>query len=209
MYIDNTADLVLHLYWLKNPALVKWNCSYCAGLSAVGRSRIKFLLGIYISVVPCDKFVISVLVSFVCVCVCVCTCVSLSQSKDMVKCKFRAVLSYSWVAGVLISAVVLELLSLPPLGRSRDPASLLSSGVWYCLEDEVIARVENVWSYASTSFFHIHTVHLDIIKVFWSPTDAQVNCLKNNFKICIKIDIKRAPTCFSAVTIIREHIQDC
>jgi hypothetical protein len=31
---------------------------------------------------------------------------------------------------------------------------------------------------------------------FYSPTDAQLNCLKNNFKIYIKIDIKRAPTCF-------------
>jgi hypothetical protein len=27
-----------------------------------------------------------------------------------------------------------------------------------------------------------------------------VNCLKNNFKIYIKIDIKTAPTCFDAVT---------
>jgi hypothetical protein len=35
---------------------------------------------------------------------------------------------------------------------------------------------------------------------FYSPTDAQVNCLKNSFKIYIKIDIKRAPTFFSAVT---------
>ena len=49
--------------------------------------------------------------------------------------------------------------------------------------------------------FHIHTVHLDIIKVFFcSPTDAQVNYLKNNFKIYIKINIKTAPTCFGAVT---------
>ena len=48
--------------------------------------------------------------------------------------------------------------------------------------------------------FNIHTVHLDIIKVFYSPTDAQVNCLKNNFKIYIKIDIKTALTCFGAVT---------
>jgi hypothetical protein len=39
-----------------------------------------------------------------------------------------------------------------------------------------------------------------IIKVFYTPTDAQVNCLKNNFTIYIKIDIKTAPTCFSAVT---------
>jgi len=43
-------------------------------------------------------------------------------------------------------------------------------------------------------------MHLDIIKVFYSPTDAQVNCLKNNFKIYIKINIKTAPTCFCAVT---------
>ena len=35
---------------------------------------------------------------------------------------------------------------------------------------------------------------------FYSPIDAQVNCLKNNFKIYINIDIKAAPTCFGAVT---------
>jgi hypothetical protein len=57
-------------------------------------------------------------------------------------------------------------------------------------------------------FFHIRTVllHHDTVKVFHSPTDAQVNCLKNNFKIYIKIDIKTAPTCFGAITIIRERI---
>jgi hypothetical protein len=50
-------------------------------------------------------------------------------------------------------------------------------------------------------FFHIHTVlHLDTIKVFYSPTDAQVNCLKNNFKIYIKIDTKTVPTYFGAIT---------
>jgi len=37
-------------------------------------------------------------------------------------------------------------------------------------------------------------------KFFYSPTDAQVNCLKSNFKIYIKVDIKTAPTSFSAVT---------
>jgi hypothetical protein len=37
-------------------------------------------------------------------------------------------------------------------------------------------------------------------KFFYSPTDAQLNCLKNNFKIYVKIDIKIAPTCFGAVT---------
>jgi len=44
-------------------------------------------------------------------------------------------------------------------------------------------------------------VHLDIIKVlFYSPTDPQVNCLENNFKICVKTNIKTAVTCFGAVT---------
>jgi hypothetical protein len=38
------------------------------------------------------------------------------------------------------------------------------------------------------------------IKVFFSLTDAQVNCLKNNFKIYIKIYIKTAPTCVGAIT---------
>jgi hypothetical protein len=35
---------------------------------------------------------------------------------------------------------------------------------------------------------------------FYSPTDAQVNCLKNNFKFHIKINIKTVPKCFGAVT---------
>jgi hypothetical protein len=39
-----------------------------------------------------------------------------------------------------------------------------------------------------------------ISKFFYSPTDAQVNCLKNDLKIYIKIGIKTAPTYFSAVT---------
>jgi hypothetical protein len=43
-------------------------------------------------------------------------------------------------------------------------------------------------------------LHIDIIRIVYSPTDAQVNCPKNNFKIYVKIDIKVAPTCFTAVT---------
>jgi len=45
-------------------------------------------------------------------------------------------------------------------------------------------------------FFYVCTVHLDSIKVFFSPTNAQVIVLKNNIKIYIKI----AATCFGAVT---------
>jgi hypothetical protein len=51
-------------------------------------------------------------------------------------------------------------------------------------------------------FFHSCTVHLDIIKVFYLPTDAQDNWFKKN----IKIFSKTAPTCFGALTIIRERI---
>jgi hypothetical protein len=52
-----------------------------------------------------------------------------------------------------------------------------------------IAFCDTLWN------FHIHTVllHIDILKVFYSPTDAKVNCLQNNFKIYIKTDIKTTP----------------
>jgi hypothetical protein len=39
------------------------------------------------------------------------------------------------------------------------------------------------------------------IKVFYLPTDPEENCFKKNIKICIKT----APTCFGAITIIRER----
>ena len=48
-------------------------------------------------------------------------------------------------------------------------------------------------------------MHLDTIKVlskFFSPTDLQLDSLKDNFKIYIKIDIKIAPTCFGVIIII-------
>jgi hypothetical protein len=50
-------------------------------------------------------------------------------------------------------------------------------------------------------FFHSRTVHLDSIKVFYLPTDAQENCFKKN----IKIYNKTAPICFGAITIIRKR----
>jgi hypothetical protein len=45
-------------------------------------------------------------------------------------------------------------------------------------------------------------VHLDIIKNFYLPTDAQENCFKMN----VEIHIKAAPTCFGLITIIRGRI---
>jgi hypothetical protein len=45
-------------------------------------------------------------------------------------------------------------------------------------------------------------VHLNIIKAFYLPTDAQENCFKKN----IKSYIKKAPTRFGAITFNRERI---
>jgi len=45
-------------------------------------------------------------------------------------------------------------------------------------------------------FFTVVPCILTLSKFFYSPTDAQVNCLKDN----IKIYIKTAPTHFSAIT---------
>ena len=53
------------------------------------------------------------------------------------------------------------------------------------------------------TFFHSRTMHLDIIRFFfYFATDAKESCFKKN----IKIYIKRAPTCFGLITIIRERI---
>jgi hypothetical protein len=52
------------------------------------------------------------------------------------------------------------------------------------------------------SDFHSCTVHIDIIRVFHLPADAQENCFKKN----ITVYIKTAPTCFGSITIIRERI---
>jgi len=52
----------------------------------------------------------------------------------------------------------------------------------------------------TASYLLIFQIKHVVIKFFLSPTDVQVNCLKNSFKICIKIDIKTTPTCFGAVT---------
>jgi hypothetical protein len=43
---------------------------------------------------------------------------------------------------------------------------------------------------------------LEFIKVFYLPTDAQEICFKKN----IRIYIKTAPTCFAAITTIRDRI---
>jgi len=58
---------------------------------------------------------------------------------------------------------------------------------------------ENIQNKVFPFFTHIPCI-LILSKFLYSPTDAQVNCLKNYFKIHIKIDIKTSPTCFGAVT---------
>ena len=62
----------------------------------------------------------------------------------------------------------------------------------------------------SPSFFFTFIPCILILPKFYLPPDVQLNCLKNNFKIYIKIDIKIAPTCFGVIIIIRERtIRSC
>jgi hypothetical protein len=56
-----------------------------------------------------------------------------------------------------------------------------------------------LWALSRNTYVWVKQIHF-YQSFIYSPTDAQVNCLKNNFKIYIKIDIKTAPTCFGAVT---------
>jgi len=55
-------------------------------------------------------------------------------------------------------------------------------------------------------FFHIRIVHLDIIKVFYSPTDAQVNCLKILLKLTLKqlrhVSVQVTPSSGSALFVL-------
>ena len=56
----------------------------------------------------------------------------------------------------------------------------LNPATWYksCRQNYCINMI--------TSSFHIRIVHLDIINVFYSPTDAQVNCLETILKFTLK-----------------------
>jgi hypothetical protein len=55
--------------------------------------------------------------------------------------------------------------------------------------------------------FHLQTVHLDIIYVFYSPTETQVNCLKNNFKIFTNpLNAKFNPICPLLTLFRAQHI---
>jgi hypothetical protein len=52
--------------------------------------------------------------------------------------------------------------------------------------------------------------HYVTSNLFYLPTDAQLNCLKNSFEVYIKIEIKTVPTCIGVITIIRERtIRSC
>ena len=74
--------------------------------------------------------------------------------------------------------------------------------------NSLVPEQDYVNSLTNFHFIFPHTYHASWYYegFFYLPTDAQVNCLKNNFKIYIKIDIKTAPTCFGVITIIRERI---
>ena len=76
--------------------------------------------------------------------------------------------------------------------------SILCGGILKFGNKELVEWILN------TLFLFSHTYRISCCyqRFFYSPTDAQVNCLINNFKI----DIKIAATCFGVNTIIRERI---
>jgi len=51
----------------------------------------------------------------------------------------------------------------------------------------------------------VYDIKIDIHQFFYLPTNAQLNCFKNDSKIYFKVDIKTAPTCFGVITTIRER----
>jgi hypothetical protein len=55
-----------------------------------------------------------------------------------------------------------------------------------------ITLMLHVMQQTDTLMLNIHTVHLDITKVFfYSPTDAQVNCLKTILKFTLKLTLEQ------------------
>ena len=70
-------------------------------------------------------------------------------------------------------------------------------GTWYCIPWNTFNRTfqTSIFTYS-----HSHRDAASYYQSFYSPTEAQVNCLENSFKIYIEVDIKTAPTCFGAVT---------
>jgi hypothetical protein len=65
-----------------------------------------------------------------------------------------------------------------------------------------IKKLGSLWTdfYKIRYFSHICSVHLDVIKSSFCPTERTNKLLQNN----VKIYIKSAPTCFGLTTIIRE-----
>jgi hypothetical protein len=61
---------------------------------------------------------------------------------------------------------------------------------------------ENTNRHLSNLFLCAYISCILILSKFYSPTDAQLNFLRNNFKISIKIYIKTAPTYFGVITIM-------
>jgi len=70
--------------------------------------------------------------------------------------------------------------------------------LYYFAVIKIVSEILLQFKLVSVRFFHSRTVHLDIIRVFYVPTDEQKSCFKNN----IEIYIKTAPTCFGLTLIL-------
>jgi hypothetical protein len=70
-------------------------------------------------------------------------------------------------------------------------------------KDPCLCKYQN--KHKIPSLYEQQTRHKNQSFSIHQPT-YKLNCLKNNFEIYIKIYTKTAPTCFGAITIIRERI---
>jgi hypothetical protein len=61
------------------------------------------------------------------------------------------------------------------------------------------------WNLIFEVFFHVHTVHLDNYQRF-SPTDAQLDSLKNNLKFALKLTLKDLIYLSSLMIKVLDHV---
>jgi hypothetical protein len=77
-------------------------------------------------------------------------------------------------------------------------------GVDRCLTESKVSHTWVIYATYILNNFHVQNVHLDNNQVF-SPTDAKLNRLKNNFKFVLKLTLKSTYVFRCENTILRDH----
>ena len=127
-------------------------------------------------------------------CVCLISCHEDVNLDMRYWCKCLVVQGFQWIMWLVDTSSALQ---------NDGLHHVLSSRSAYC--PFIVPQIQN------TFFFSTYIPCILILsKLICLPTDALLNCRKNNFKIYLKIDVKTAATCFGVITIIRERtIRSC